>query len=245
MSFNLDEIIANVRGITEHSAIRKITRHFSYRSCLKLYVVIPYWTATMSQFPMQVLTKRILNAGYSCLIYQFPKRILSDNIYLTQEYFKEIQEEIKQDIKDIKKKHNFEEISVIGISLGCVNALMVANKNPDINNVFLVVPGDSLSDSLWRGVGTVRLKSQIKKHKINLEELEKEWKNLDPKNNIDSLFDKKIEIHLSKSDKVIPYTNGHRLVADMEETGLHPSVFTNNKLGHYLTFLKFIFFNKF
>lgn len=199
----------------------------------------------MSQFPMRILKRRILKAGHSCLIYQFPIKILSDNVHQTEKYFKEIREEIKKDIREIKTKYNFSEVVVVGISLGCVNALMVTNKNPDVNKVCLVMPGDSLSDSLWRGIGTRKLRSQIKKHHINLPELEKDWRDLDPKNNIDGLSDKDIEVYLSRSDKVIPYTNGNHLVKDMKNIGLNPAVYKNTTLGHYLTSLKFIFFHKF
>ena len=82
-----------------------------------------------------------MKAGHSCLIYQFPVKILSNNIPLTEKYFKEIQEDIRRDIKNIKDRHDFEEIIVLGISLGCVNALMFANANPNVNKIILVVLG--------------------------------------------------------------------------------------------------------
>lgn len=241
MSISLDEIITDVRdNIPSHLIVRKITKHFFHKNGSKLYVITPYWQATMLDIPMRILKKRILKTGNSCLIYQFPVKILSENIHLTEEYFKEIQEEVKKDIKEIKSEYKFSEIIVVGISLGCVNASMITNKNPDINKLILVVPGDSLSESLWRGIGTKKLKNQIIKHHINLEELEKDWRKLDPKNNIDGLSGKDIEIYLSRSDKIIPYTNGNHLVKDMKNIGLNPIVFKNKRLGHYLTPFKFI-----
>lgn len=246
MPINLDKIITEARDNIGNSVIvRKIGKHFFRGSSSKLYVIIPYWQATIYQLPMRILRKRILKAGHSCLIYQFPIKILSANVHLTEQYFKDIQAEIKKDIKEIKQKHNFLEVDIIGMSLGCVNTLMVANKNPDINKLFLIVPGDSLSESLWRGVGTKKLKNQIKKHHINLEELEKDWKDLEPKNNIDGLFDKEIEVYISGADTVIPYNNGHRLVKDMQNIGLNPTVFKNKRLGHYFTPFYFIISKKF
>ncbi len=246
MSINIDKMITEVRDeFSTNSIVRKIGKRFFHGSSSKLYVITPYWKATMSDIPMRILEKRILKNGHSCLAYQFPKKILSENVYLTEKYFLKIQEEVKKDINDVKKKYNFSEVIVVGISLGCVNASMVANKNEDVNKLILVVPGDSLSESLWKGIGTRKLKSQIKKHHINLEELEKDWKKLDPKNNIDGLARKEIEIYLSRADKIIPYVNGNHLIKDMKDVGLNPIVFRNEKLGHYLTPLKFIITNKF
>lgn len=131
------------------------------------------------------------------------------------------------------------------MSLGCVNAAMVANKNPRVNTLILVVPGNSLAESLWRGIGTTKLKQQIKKHGISLEKLEKDWKDLAPENNISGLVGKNIEIHISKSDKVIPYNNGYDLIKDMRRTGLKPKIFKNKNLGHYLTVSQFVLEEKF
>lgn len=246
MSFYIDKIIAEIQdSFLDYPIVRKISKHFFHGGYTKLYIVTPYWHASISEFPIRLLKRRILKAGHSCLIYQFPSKVLSENVHLTEKYFKEIQEEIKKDIIDLKNKHNFSEINIIGMSLGCINALMVSNKNKDVNKLSLVVPGDSLADSLWRSIGTKKLKSKIKKENINLEELEKDWKRLDPKNNIDGLSGKDIEIYLSKSDKVIPYENGGHLIKDMKNIGLNPIFFKNNKLGHYLTIFEFIIFKKF
>ena len=250
MSICIDEIITEARdkvedSFPEHSIVKRISKHFFLGGRSKLYVVTPYWHASLSQLPMRILKTRIKKAGHSCLIYQFPGKILSENVHLTDKYFKEIQAEIRKDIKNFKDKHNFIEVIVIGMSLGCANALMAGNKNPDVNKISLVVPGDSLADSLWRSVGTKQLKNKIKKENINLQELEKDWKCLDPKNNIDGLSDKEIEIYLSRSDKVIPYENGGHLIKDMKNIGLNPIFFKNKKLGHYLTIFEFIISKQF
>ncbi len=246
MSLSIDEIIVDVQDkLPETSIVRKIGKHFSRGHSEKLYVVTPYWRAKILQFPMRILKRRILSAGHSCLMYQFPTKILSDNVHLTEQYFKEIEKEIKKNIEEIKKKHNFQEIVLLGMSLGCVNALMVSNKNQNVNKVLLVVPGDSLSDSLWRGLRTKKLKDQIAKRHVNLKELEKDWQELDPQNNIDDLAGKYIEVYLSKSDKIIPYRNGEHLVVDMKKIGLNPIVKKNDRLGHYFTVMKFILSKKF
>jgi len=205
MKMNFDKVIVGVRSdIPKNSIVRKTGKHFFRGHSKKLYVVTPYWHATLRSLPMRYLRRRILKAGHSCLVYQFPFKVLSDNVHLTEKYFKDIQREVKRDITAVQRKHGFSKIVVLGMSLGCVNAVMVANKNPKVTTLILVVPGNSLAESLWRGIGTTKLKQQIKKHGINLEKLEKDWKDLAPENNIGGLTGKNIEIYVSKSDRSYP-----------------------------------------
>ncbi len=246
MIIDFDRIINRFENrAPKHPIVRKVTKHFFKGPSRRLYVITPYWNAKISDLAMRRLKKRILEAGHSCLIYQFPFGILSDNVHRTDEYFKAIQKEARDDIRDVRKKYRFSEIVVIGMSLGCVNAAMIANKNRNVDRVILVVPGDSLAESLWRGIGTVRLRKQIKKHGIDLDALEKDWKALAPMNNIEGLKGKEIEVHVSRADEIIPYRNGYHLVKDMQKRGLRPRVFRNKDLGHYLTVSKFILTEKF
>ena len=219
---------------------KKIGKRFIHNQEDKLYVVIPYCKASLSQAPMRVLSERIVKAGYSCLSYEFPTNILSQDIYKTREAFLKIKKDIRKEIKRIKKFYTFKEITIIGISLGCVNATMIADNNKDIDNICLVVPGDSLAFCLWNGVATVDIKEKIEKQNISLKTLERVWKKLAPKNNLSYQKNKHIEIYISRTDDVIPYESGKRLVEEMKKKGLNPEIFTNNKLGHYLTPVKFI-----
>src|SRR3989344_8143787 len=102
MSLNLDRIITDVRdSIPNNKLARKTSKHFFRGKSDKLYVVTPYWQATINQFPMKMLKRRILKKGHSCLIYQFPVKILSEDVRLTERYFKEIENEVRKDIEDI------------------------------------------------------------------------------------------------------------------------------------------------
>ncbi|MBU1130915.1 hypothetical protein KJ840_02170 [Patescibacteria group bacterium] len=40
------------------------------------------------------------------------------------------------EIEKLKKEHSFLKVNVIGVSIGCVNACMIANNNPLINRLY-------------------------------------------------------------------------------------------------------------
>jgi len=242
MPTSLDEVISGIMDfVPKENSVQKIGKKFFFGGRDRLYVIVPPWRASFDTPPMRFLKEKILKTKCSCLVYEFPIDILSTDVLRTKKYFKIIQKKIKANISKIKKKYKFKEIVLVGISLGNVHALMVANDNEDVDGLCLVVPGDSLAYCLWNGVATVDLQKGIEQRKINLDKLEKIWQDLAPKNNIDRLEGKDIEVYLSRSDKVIPYESGDRLVKDMEKRGLSIKVFKNKKLGHYLTALKFIF----
>jgi hypothetical protein len=246
MVFDLDKFITDLRkNFLVRPAVKKIGRRFFRGRSSRLYVVVPYWYATVSSFVMRDLEKRILEAGHSCLAYQFPGKSFSDDVQMTLKNFKDIQKKAENDIKFFRKKHNFSEVVVLGISMGVVNALMIANNNPDVQKLILVVPGDSIVKVLWNGIGAIEIKERITSRGIHMEDLEKEWKELEPRNNVSGLTDKDIEIHLSRSDDVIPYKNGRELLSVMKKIGLKPKVFENKDLGHYLTIFNFISEEKF
>ena len=69
----------------------------------------------------------------------------------TYDGFKKMRADISLDLEDLKKEYGFKEIEVLGFSLSCVPALIIANGNPLINSIKLVVPGHCLAESLWFG----------------------------------------------------------------------------------------------
>ena len=145
-----------------------------------------------------------------------------------------------EEINHFKKKYNLIKIDLIGLSIGCVGALLVANNNPDVRRIELVAPGNCLAESVWYGIRTINLRRDYEKRGITMDFLKKHWKNLAPENNLNGLEGKEISVYISKSDQIIPYKLGHKLVEKMHEKGLKPKVFVNKFRGHYGTVVGFL-----
>lgn len=219
-----------------------IMERFSYvEKSKELYVFFPPWHSKL-KYDWK-LRNKITSSGASCLEYKFNGHFLSSDYKLTIKYFKEIRKNILSKISNLIKKYNFKKINIIGISLGCVNACMIANSLKKINELILIVPGNDLAESLWNGIKTKRLRKAFVKKGINLESLKKYWKELAPENNLDNLEFKKVKIYLSKSDKVIPYGNGKKLF-DKISKRKNVEIHENKFLGHYLTAIEFYLFPK-
>lgn len=204
----------------------------------ELYVIFPSWGGNF--YLNHFLRRRFMLDGYSFLEYQFSKGILSTDKEMTLKYFKAICEKAKGDIEKLKKEHNFQKIKVIGISIGCVNACMMAENNPNINELILVVPGHCLAESMWQGFDTQELRKTYEKEGATLPELKKYWHDLAPENNINNLKCEKVSIFLSRADIVIPFCCGEKLAEKLKFMKYNLSCHINKHLGHNLTAISFL-----
>ncbi len=219
----------------------EVKNKFTYAKGSKgLCVFIPPWRAR--SFYYFFIKRQINRKGYSLLEYKIPSSLLSSDYEFTLYHFKNMQQAIKKDISDLRERYGFEQITILGTSLGCVEALMVASDNPLIQKIILIVPGNCLAESVWKGIRTKGLRKSFEKKGIKLDFLKNVWSPLAPENNLVNLEHSDISIHLSKADKVIPYELGARLVNAMQVKGIQPRVFENKRLGHYGTALKYYLF---
>lgn len=235
----IDWIISNLEKILERKSDQLIQKNLAYsKNSKRLFVLIaPY------RFNLRLFSgiERFINSReQSFLVYRFPMDILTSDYKSTHDSFKKMQSDIDSDLADLKKKYNFNEIEIMGFSLGCVPTLMITNGNPLINDVKLIVPGHCLAESLWFGIRTDDLKREFEKKGVTMERLKEYWKDLAPENNIDKLEGKEISIFLSETDIVIPYKFGMKLVEALGKNNLPFKLKTNKHLGHYLTVANFL-----
>jgi len=216
-----------------------VKSEFSYvKNSKGLFILLP---SMNGKFGLEHdLNKRIHEAGYSTLDYEFAPFMLSSDYKATVKNFKIIQNNIRKDIIKYKKKYGFPEIHIIGTSLGVINAIMVANKSLLVDKLTLISSGHCLAECMWEGLGTQYLRKEFEEKGISLEQLKKYWKELAPENNINGLKGKDIHILISKNDDLIPTRFGLKLINAMKKIGLKPKVKKNN-LGHYGMVLGFYF----
>lgn len=214
-----------------------IKKKFSYKKdSIKLFILLPLWGGHL--YYNFFVRHLLLNKGCSVLEYEFPKAILSTNWKFTLGHFNFIQKSVVEEIGKLQKEYGFQKVNVVGISLGCVHACMCANNNSLIDEIYLIIPGHCLAESMWQGVSTQKIRREYENQNISLEELKSYWRTLAPENNINNLKSKKVSIFLSKADKVIPYYCGGKLL-EKAKLMKYDLMYTTNGLGHYLTAWKF------
>jgi len=225
-------------NLKEH--IKKEFHYTSGSTCL--YTCLLPWHGRFKDFAR--IKKEAIKAGFSFLAYRFPAEILSSDYNLTKKCYEKIQNLVCEDLKKLKKQYAFSKFNLISVSISCVNACMIANNYPGISKIILIVPGNCLAESLWKGVRTQHIKKQFEIDGVSLKQLKKYWFKLAPEHNISKLKNVEVQVYLSKSDEIIPYECGKKLVSSMKNSGLSPFVEENRLLGHYFTGLRHYLFPK-
>lgn len=244
MFFSPDRFIGLFRGkVTDFGgAIGLRSKFHEVPKPKGLYVIIPIWKDGTDYY--KLIRKRIRLLGYSCIEYRIASALLSPDYKYTDQAFKEVINQVRLDIEKMVAEKAFKEVKVIGFSVGCIEAAMIANYNPYVTKLVLVAPGNCLAESMWYGLKTRNIKQLFEKQGIDLPFLKKAWKDLAPENNFHGLAGKEIEIYLSKCDINIPYRLGRKLADAMIAHGLKPKVYENKYLGHYLTVSKYLLMGK-
>ncbi|MFH1408364.1 MAG: prolyl oligopeptidase family serine peptidase [Nanoarchaeota archaeon] len=214
----------------------KVERLHSHRKGAKgIYFLIPGWQGTFKESKIYLLRDSIHRRGYATLEYELPTDFLSHDVQLTYDRFMTFRDLVRADMDRLKG--SYDEMNIMGTSLGCVNSTMIANDRTDISKHILIVPGHCLAESLWLGHLTQILKEQMDEEGMSLPKLKMLWHHLAPENNLD--LSGKIYVHLSEADAIIPYSCGNALVKAMEQKGLQPHVKVNKHRGHYGTVISY------
>ena len=219
--------------------IRKEFFHFRGNEVLHIY--LPPWHCNFREYSF---IKRELKKYSSYLIYIFNPQILSEDSGKTLKSFNIIKNKILKDIKSLYKKYRFKRIIITGMSLGCVNALMIANNYSKIKEIYLFDPGNCLAESMWGGWKTQNLRRAYEKQGISLKKLKSLWRSLAPENNIQNLKGKKVHVFLAKKDGVISYSTGRKLIEKMRKLRIRFALKIDKHHGHYYTIIKELIFPK-
>lgn len=203
-----------------------------------LYVLIPPWRGRTDYF--RLVRSKIKKAGQSYLEYKISSRTLSSDHEQTRVLFEDVRRNITNDLEKSDNDYHFKKVVLIATSIGCVEALMVANNNPLVNKIILIAPGNCLAESLWKGIRTKSLRKSLEQKGVTLDFLKDHWRNLAPENNIEGLTGKELVIYLSKADKIIPFELGNILIEKMRAKGLNPLIIENHFLGHFGTVIQYL-----
>jgi len=208
---------------------------FHYKDNKIFHVHMPPWHCGFLEY---FFIKRRLKKYSSYLIYVFNPKILSSNAQKTVEDFHTIKSKVIEEINKLDKEYKFKKIIITGISLGCVNATMIADNCPKIKEIYLFDPGNCLAESMWKGKNTQKIKQSYEEQGISLTQLKRKWKSLAPENNIRNLKDRKIHVFLAKKDDIIPYSTGKKLVDKLKKLKEKFTLKIDPHHGHYYTIIK-------
>ncbi len=131
------------------------------------------------------------------------------------------------------KCQGYQDVSVLGMSLGSWVAGLVAAHEPTVARASLFLTAGSLAEMVWTGRATRSIRKSLEPH-LTLAQLQRAWAPLNLENHADRLARPGLELHvtLASRDTVVLPDLSERLLRRLETAGARFSALGLN-CGHY------------
>jgi pimeloyl-ACP methyl ester carboxylesterase len=133
----------------------------------------------------------------------------------------------------VLNNHGYEDISVLGMSLGSWIAALIAAHEPLVRRASLFLSAGSLADMVWTGRATRHIRASLES-KITLNDLRRAWAPLNVENYAKRLTKEKLSLQfvLARRDTVVMPELSKKFVEELRRVDGEPSVLELN-CGHY------------
>lgn len=205
----------------------------------KLVVIFPSWHT--HNFPINILSKRLAKKGWAVLAYDFHDQIIEPNEDMVADSFRFIRDTIASEIQNLTNKYKYQQIHLIGISLGNVPLALVADKLQNFTGATIVVGGDDLAIDMWYGLRTQNYRRAFEKLHISLRKLDNEWLEIAPANHVKSFANKKVKFVISLNDEFVMTKYQKKLADKIAETGADLTIIPK-RFGHTVSIIWFCLF---
>ena len=202
--------------------------------------ILPQWMGEMYYYSRLI---RKLKKDYTVVLYKIPNKIISENADETAKNFETAKKDVIKIANSLGKK-GYRDFSILGVSLTCSLALMVANADKRYRKIVLSLVGDDFAECFWNSKNMViaRIKRKMAGNGLTLHLLKKSWKNIAPTNNIKNLQGRNILLFLSKNDQLVKYEHGLRFINAIKKKKINYKAEIDDVFGHYIAGLKRLLF---
>src|SRR3989344_3330236 len=205
----------------------------------KLVIIFPSWHT--HNFPVNILSRRLAKKGWAVLAYDFHDQIIEPNEDMVADSFRFIRDTITSEIQNLVNKHGYQQIHLIGISLGNMPLALVADKLKNFTGATIVVGGDDLAIDMWYGLRTQNYRHAFEKLHVSLRKLDDEWQGVSPANHVKSFAGKKVKFVMSLNDEFVMTKYQKKLADKIAEAGADLTVFPR-RFGHTISIIWFCLF---
>ena len=208
----------------------------------KVMVIFHHWNATSRNRQIaKYFSKRGITVVEIAMPYHFERSrpgsdyadyMLSANLGRTIQSIRQAVWDGQKLIRWLKSE-GYQEISVLGMSLGSWVAGLVAAHDINVSKASLFLAAGSLADMVWTGRATRNIRESLETT-IDLTHLRRAWAPLDLGNYTYSLArpDLQLQFILAKRDKVVVPQLSIALLERLNSAGVQPKVLRLN-CGHY------------
>ncbi|HSE29789.1 MAG TPA: prolyl oligopeptidase family serine peptidase [Candidatus Saccharimonadales bacterium] len=178
--------------------------------------------------------KKLVNAGFKVIAYEYESGVLTPNIEATLKNAKAI---LDDSLRKIEENKSATQIATFGTSYGTLIASLVAKKSPKVSKVILNLAGDWLGDTVWSWDRTNKdFKDELIKDGVSKIQLHSAWATISSAYQSEKLKDKDVLLYVAKNDHVIPYDRGIALARDLKKGGANV-ILKTNRFGHMVSII--------
>lgn len=186
----------------------------------------------MGAYPYRIFVKQFNKRGYSCVVYDYPRRVVSSgDLKLWQQLFREIVADGQERIKTYKERAITHFYSY-GVSMGTLFANKFARDTSEISHVILNLTYGDVARNTWTFKGVKKAKLSLIDQGIDEETLRRSITYFDPIFNATGLRGKKVMLQLARHDSIFPYEQTKLTKRAFETAGLDMVYLENKYLNH-------------
>ena len=212
------------------------------RTSKKALVVFHHWNARKRQRQIaDFFVRRDVTVVEMAMPYHFQRRrpgsthadyMLSSNIGRTVQSVRQAVWDGRKLIRWLKSE-GYDDISVLGMSLGSWVAGLIAAHDNNVSKASLFLCAGSLADMVWTGRATQAIRQSLDGELV-LTDLRRAWGPFNLENHASKLArsDLKVQLVLGKRDKVVTPDLSNQFLQSLKAAGGNPDVLELN-CGHY------------
>jgi predicted esterase len=196
-----------------------------------LAVVFPPWHNGGSVFGR--LTRRLAKDS-AVLAYWLHPQVIEPDAERVLASFKQAQAEAFEAVGALAR--NYDEVELVGLSLGAVMLSLTARAYPGFTSATIVVGSGRLAPSFWDGQRTRGIRDQMAAGGMTRERLIADWEPLTT--NPADFEGTPTQLIVSSTDKVVPTSHQQELATSLDQAGAIVNI-QHTDAGHYAAATRF------
>lgn len=178
--------------------------------------------------------RRLNRRGYSCVVYDYPLEVIfSGDLPQWEELYSQLIADAQERLQRFKAQ-GCTGFYAYGVSLGTLLANKFTRDTPEISHVIFNLTYGDVATNIWTYRGVNKAKHQLIHQGYDEARLRQAIQYSDPIVNAPKLKRKRVLLHLSRTDRVLPYDQTKATKHAFEKAGLDFEYAENKYLGHFL-----------
>ena len=198
--------------------------------------VVVVFTAMGTKIGLYRLFVKLMKAkGYSCLVYDYPLKLLFEpKLQEWEQFYIDIVADAQERIHQLANADNA-SFYAYGVSMGTLIANKFARETKEVKHLILNLTYGVVAQNIWTWKGVKKAKAGLMKQGVDQTALRESIKYADPITNASKLKGKKVLLYLTRNDKVLVYDQTKYTKKAFEEAELDLKYVENKYLGHYFS----------